>query len=50
MRSTDETPPEPIADRKYSGRFIVRVPSEVHRALAIRATDEGVSLNRPNLT
>ena len=46
MRSTGETPPEPIADRSYSGRFIVRVPSEVHRALAIRAAEEGVSLNR----
>ena len=46
MRSTGETPPEPIADRSYSGRFIVRVPAEVHRALAIRAAEEGVSLNR----
>ena len=46
MRSTGETPPEPIADRSYSGRFIVRVPSEVHRALALRAAEEGVSLNR----
>ena len=46
MRSTGETPPEPIAERSYSGRFIVRVPSEVHRALAIRAAEEGVSLNR----
>ena len=46
MRSAGETPPEPIADRSYSGRFIVRVPSEVHRALAIRAAEEGVSLNR----
>ena len=46
MRSTGETPPEPIADRSYSGRVIVRVPSEVHRALAIRAAEEGVSLNR----
>ena len=46
MRSTGETPPEPIADRSYSGRFMVRVPSEVHRALALRAAEEGVSMNR----
>ena len=46
MRSTGETPPEPIADKSYSGRFIVRVPAEVHRALAIRASEEGMSLNR----
>lgn len=46
MLGHDETPPEPMADRAYSGRFVVRVPPEVHRALAIRAAEEGVSLNR----
>ena len=46
MLGNDETPPEPMADRAYSGRFVVRVPPEVHRALAIRAAEEGVSLNR----
>ena len=46
MVGNGETPPEPMADRAYSGRFVVRVPPEVHRALAIRAAEEGVSLNR----
>ena len=46
MQGNGETPPEPMADRAYSGRFVVRVPPEVHRALAIRAAEEGVSLNR----
>ena len=46
MRSTGETLPEPLADRAYSGKFLVRVPPETHRALAIRAAEEGVSLNR----
>ena len=46
MLGHGETPPEPMADRAYSGRFVVRVPPEVHRALAIRAAEEGVSLNR----
>ena len=46
MRTTGEIPPKPIADRSYSGKFIVRVPSEVHKTLAIRAAEEGVSLNR----
>lgn len=46
MDATDETPPEPLADRNYSGRFVVRVPPETHRSLAIRAAEEGVSLNR----
>ena len=46
MRADNETVPEPFADRSYSGRFVVRVPPETHRALAIRAAEEGVSLNR----
>ena len=46
MLEDGETPPEPIADRTYSGNFMVRVPPELHRALALRAAEEGVSLNR----
>ena len=46
MLEDGETPPEPIAARTYSGSFMVRVPPETHRALALRAAEEGVSLNR----
>ena len=46
MQTTNETPPVPMADRTYSGKFMVRVPSETHRTLAMRAAEEGVSLNR----
>ena len=46
MQNTGETPPQPIADRTYSGKFLVRVPPETHRALALAAAEEGVSLNR----
>lgn len=46
MLSTNETAPEPLADRTYSGRFMVRVPPETHRSLTIRAAEQGVSLNR----
>ena len=46
MKKNGEAPPEPIADRAYSGKFMVRVPPETHRALATRAVEEGVSLNR----
>ena len=41
-----ETVPEPLACINYSGKFIVRVPPEVHRNLAIKAAESGVSLNR----
>ena len=46
LRSSGEPVPKPLADRAYSGRFVVRVPPETHRQLAIRAAEEGVSLNR----
>lgn len=38
--------PEPLATRNYSGKFMVRVPPETHRLLAIQAAESGVSLNR----
>jgi len=46
MSQTGEEIPEPIACKRYSGKFMVRVPPEVHRNLAIQASEAGVSLNR----
>lgn len=46
MTKGGETIPGPIALRHYSGKFVVRVPSEVHRQLALQATETGVSINR----
>lgn len=38
--------PEPLSERHFSGKFMVRVPPELHRSLVTRAAEEGVSLNR----
>jgi predicted HicB family RNase H-like nuclease len=46
IESNNEIVPEPIACRRYSGKFMVRVPPDVHRNLAIRAAESGISLNR----
>ena len=46
MRAEGEIAPKPIADRTYSGKFLVRVPPETHAALVLRAAEQGVSLNR----
>ncbi|MFQ5739375.1 MAG: type II toxin-antitoxin system HicB family antitoxin [Acidobacteriota bacterium] len=46
MKKTGEKVPQPSGGKKYSGKFVVRVPPEVHRRLAIQAAEEGVSLNR----
>jgi len=46
MAQNGETVPEPISRKNFSGKFMVRVPPEVHRELAIQAAEAGVSLNR----
>ncbi len=46
MQASNEKIPEPIATKQYSGKFMVRVPPEVHRNLAVQAAEAGVSLNR----
>jgi len=46
MKKNGEPVPEPIAVKKYSGKFMVRVPPDLHRRLAIEAAESGVSLNR----
>jgi predicted HicB family RNase H-like nuclease len=38
--------PVPIADQPFSGKFLVRLPPELHRRLALEAAEAGVSLNR----
>ncbi len=46
MKANGEILPEPVAAKKYSGNFQVRIPPEQHRHLAIQAAEQGVSLNR----
>lgn len=37
--------PQPLADKVYSGQFRVRVTPEIHKMLAIKAAEQGVSMN-----
>ena len=46
MKENGESIPVAMATKKYSGKFMVRVPPETHRHLAIEAAEAGVSLNR----
>ena len=41
-----EAPPTPLAEKRYSGEFRVRIPPQVHKALAMEAAEQGISLNR----
>ncbi len=42
----DNPIPEPRSTEGYSGKFVVRTPKSLHRDLAERAAEEGVSLNQ----
>lgn len=46
MAASGEAAPVALAEKHYSGEFRVRIPPEVHRALALQAAEQGVSLNR----
>ena len=46
MKSQGEDIPSPFAEKKFSGKFVVRVPPDVHRHVAISASEAGVSLNQ----
>ncbi len=46
LAASGEPIPEPLSERTYSGRFVVRVPAEVHRRLVRDAAEQHVSLNR----
>ena len=46
MIESGEPLPEALSDRTYSGKFMTRVPEQLHRTLVIEAAEAGVSLNR----
>jgi len=46
MNDSGEPVPPPLAEKCYSGEFRVRIPSHVHRSLALQAAEQGISLNR----
>ncbi len=45
LNESGEEIPIPLSVKKYSGKFQTRVLPHVHRKLALRAADEGKSLN-----
>lgn len=46
MERNGVSPPQPLASKLFSGKFVVRIPPQVHRDLTIKAAEEGISLNR----
>ncbi len=46
LAANNEPIPSPLFSQSYSGKFVVRVPPELHRKLALEAAEAGISLNR----
>lgn len=46
MAENHEEIPEPLGVRPYSGKLVLRLPKSTHREIAIRAAEEGVSINQ----
>ena len=46
LEKNKEPIPEPLSTKSFSGKFMVRVPPDLHRELALEAQGARVSLNR----
>lgn len=46
MSANGEAVPQPLAEKKFSGKFQIRTTPEMHRRLAIEAAEAHVSINR----
>lgn len=46
MEVNGEVIPEPLSERNYSGKFMVRTSAELHARLAREAAEQKVSLNQ----
>jgi len=46
MEANGESIPTPLAEKEYSGKFMIRIPPEQHKNLAMKAAEMGISLNR----
>lgn len=45
MKEDGEIIPEPLSTKKFSGKFTLRMSTDVHRQLALSSAAAGVSLN-----
>lgn len=44
--ASGQSVPEPMGEREFSGKLVLRLPESIHRRAAMRANREGVSLNQ----
>lgn len=46
LRACGDDVPEPLSERRHSGRFLVRTSPELHARLALEAGEQGVPMNQ----
>ena len=46
MKSNNENVPQSLSLQSYSGKFMVRIPPNIHRDIAMQAAEAKVSINR----
>ena len=46
MEEEGEDIPVALSTRKYKGNLTLRVPSDIHRKLAIESSEQGISINQ----
>ena len=46
MYANGEQPPQPLSERHYSGKVMVRTSPELHKRLTIEAAERNLSLNQ----
>lgn len=46
MKEDNEPIPEPFGNRKYKGKLTLRVPPDMHKILAMKSAEQGVSINQ----
>ena len=46
MKKDGDSPPVPLTKKVYSGEIRLRMPSEIHRRIAIEAAEQGTSINQ----
>lgn len=46
LKDDKKSIPEPLGMKKFKGNLTLRVPPELHRELALKSAEEGVSINQ----
>ena len=46
MKNSGKSLPKPTANKQFSGKIALRIPPDLHKAVAVKAMQEGKSINK----